>query len=64
MRGEALGVRHGHPGPPHRPLERASEVPVGGEAQGPALGVPDPDALYDRRLGVVGLGLTADLGSP
>ncbi len=55
VRGEALGVRDGYPGPLHRPLEGAGEVPVRGEPQRPALGVPDADPLHHRRL--VGLRL-------
>jgi hypothetical protein len=48
--GEALRERDRYARAAQRPLERASEVAVRGEAQRAALGVPDADPLDDRGL--------------
>ena len=50
VRAEALRVGHRYGGPAQRTLERPGEVPVRGEPQRSALGVPDPDPLDDRGL--------------
>jgi hypothetical protein len=55
VRGEALGIGDRHGRTAQRPLEGTGEVPVRGEAQRTALGVPDPDPLDDRRLAADGL---------
>src|SRR5205085_7118157 len=45
VRVEARGVGHRNPGPGDRALEGSAEVAVAGEAEPPALGVPDPQPL-------------------
>jgi hypothetical protein len=64
MRGEALGEGDRYAGPAQRALEGPGEVPVRGEAQRPALGVPDPDALDDGCLPALRLWFLADRRAP